>query len=403
MNETTQQKFHKIAQFNGSGKLFMMSMFNTLFWEKTIQRWRKEGAPEDIVPAIDSYLYGPTLRQNEYFHLDRMQMMSEVRSGMLYTEGEHWKDFPPRSSLVPIIPLFEPEILAQDERTITLRAASGQVGKIMRAEGYEGVMPQFLERPVKDRATWNDYKRRLDPNTPQRWPADWPAYVKQCNSRDYPLGIYAGSFFGFLREWMGLEPLLYGFYDDPALIEEMMDTMLNLVTVSATRVLKDIKPDFAMIWEDMAYKNGAMISPAMFRKFMMPRYRKVVDLLHSHDVNVILVDTDGNVGQLIPLWIECGVNATWPLEVAAGNDAVQIRKQYGKDFIPMGNLDKQALAKGKNEIREEIMKKAPFMLEHGGYFASADHMIPPDVSWENYCYYLDTLREVSGQPRIFGK
>jgi uroporphyrinogen decarboxylase len=181
----------------------------------------------------------------------------------------------------------------------------------------------------------------------------------------------------------------------------MMDTMLNLEIECAKRVLKDIKPDYAMIWEDMAYKNGPMISPTMFRKYMMPRYKKITDLLRSHGVNVIIVDTDGNVNQLIPLWIESGVNATWPLEVAAGNDAVELRKKYGTDFILMGNLDKQAIAKGKDAIRTEIMKKVPFLLEKGGYFPSADHMIPPDVSWENYCYFINTLREVGGLNKLF--
>ncbi|MBL7166840.1 MAG: hypothetical protein ISS55_10205 [Dehalococcoidales bacterium] len=303
---------------------------------------------------------------------------------------------------MPIIPLFEAETLVEDDRTTTIRTAGGTVVRVMRATDYAGGMPQYLERPVKDRASWESYKKRLDPNTPQRWPADWDAYVSRCNSRDYPLGLYAGSFFGFLREWMGLESLLLSFYDDPALIEDMMDHMLYLVSECAKRVLKDIKPDFAMIWEDMAYKSGSMISPAMFRRFIMPRYRKLADLLRANGVDVIVVDTDGNVNQLIPLWIECGINATWPLEVAAGNDAVAIKKEYGNDFIVMGNIDKRAFAQGEEAIRHELMSKVPFLLEKGGYFPSPDHMVPPDVSWHNYCYYIDTLREIGGLEKIFG-
>lgn len=263
-------------------------------------------------------------------------------------------------------------------------------------------MPQYLERPVKDRASWQNYKRRLDSHTPQRWPADWSAYVKKCNERDYVLGFHAGSFFGFLREWMGLEKLLLTFYDDPALIEDMMDHMLYFVTECTKRILKDIKPDFAMIWEDMAYKSGPMISPAMFRKFMMPRYRQVTDLLRGHGVDVIIVDTDGNVNQLIPLWIESGINAFWPLEVNAGNDVVALRRKYGTDFILMGNIDKRALAKGKEAIRGEVMTKVPFLLDSGGYFPSVDDSVSPDVSWKNYCYFIDTLREVGGLQKIFG-
>jgi hypothetical protein len=156
MSESTRERFCEIAKFKRPGELFMMSMFNTLYWEPTIRRWRKEGAPEGIVPGPDAVLYGPTLKQNRFLHFDRMEMMWQVHSGIGYWEG---------------------------------------------------------------------YKKRLDPHSPQRWPDDWGAYVEECNNRDYALGLYAGSFFGFLREWMGLEKLLLTFYDDPALIEEMMDHM----------------------------------------------------------------------------------------------------------------------------------------------------------------------------------
>ena len=409
MAGSAKERFHGIARFKSTNDIFMMSMFNTLFWNRAIQRWRSEGAPDDIVPPADAVLYGPTLRQNSFLHLDRMEMMVDVHSGMGYWEEGSWEDqqkatgrFLRRGTLVPIIPLFEAETLVEDDRTTTIRTAGGTVVRVMRATDYAGGMPQYLERPVKDRASWESYKKRLDPNTPQRWPADWDAYVSRCNSRDYPLGLYAGSFFGFLREWMGLESLLLSFYDDPALIEDMMDHMLYLVSECAKRVLKDIKPDFAMIWEDMAYKSGSMISPAMFRRFIMPRYRKLADLLRANGVDVIVVDTDGNVNQLIPLWIECGINATWPLEVAAGNDAVAIKKEYGNDFIVMGNIDKRAFAQGEEAIRHELMSKVPFLLEKGGYFPSPDHMVPPDVSWHNYCYYIDTLREIGGLEKIFG-
>ena len=403
MTESTRERFHGIAQFKRPNELFMMSMFSNLYWNGAIKRWRSEGAPDDIVPPADAVLYGPTLRQNSFFHFDRMEMMVDVHSGMGYWEDQQSSihGYLRPITLVPIIPLFDPEVLAEDERTTTIKTAGGTVIKVVRAKDYAGGMPQYLERPVKDRASWESYKKRLDPNTSQRWPTDWDAYVQQCNSRDYPIGLYGGSFFGFLREWMGFEKLLFTFYDDPALIEDMMDHMLYFVTECAKRVLKDIKPDFVMIWEDMAYKGGSMISPAMFRKFMMPRYRKLADLFRSNGVELIIIDTDGNVNQLIPLWIECGINATWPLEVAAGNDAVAIRKEYGNNFIVTGNLDKRALAKGKEAIREELMSKVPFLLEKGGYFPSADHMIPPDVSWENYCYYIDTLREIGGLSRIF--
>jgi len=136
------------------------------------------------------------------------------------------------------------------------------------------------------------------------------------------------------------------------------------------------------------------------RKFMMPRYKKVTDILRSSGVDVIFNDGDGDVRELIPLWLECGINGHCPLECAAGNDAVALRKKYGKDIILGCNIDKRELLKGKDAIREEVMSKVPFLLESGGYFPCADHLVPPDVTLENYRYFINTLREVAGLEKL---
>ena len=150
----------------------------------------------------------------------------------------------------------------------------------------------------------------------------------------------------------------------------------------------------------MCFKSGPLISPDMFRKYMVPRYRQITDLLHKNDIDIIFVDSDGNLDELIPLWLESGVNYIWPFEVAAGNDVVAIRKKYGKDLIIGGGIDKRELIKDKESIRKEVMSKVPFLLESGGYFPSVDHEVPPDISLENYLYFINTMREVAGLERL---
>jgi uroporphyrinogen decarboxylase len=190
------------------------------------------------------------------------------------------------------------------------------------------------------------------------------------------------------------------FHDDPALIDDMMETLCNLEIECINKAMDKVRVDGATFWEDMAFKTGPLISPKMFRRFMMPHYKRITDLLRSKGVDVIFVDSDGNLNHLIPLWIESGVNFFWPLEVAAGNDAVHYRKTYGKDAILGGNIDKRVLMKSKELIREEVMSKVPYLLEQGGYFPSIDHFVPPDAPFENYLYLINTLREVGGLPPL---
>jgi len=365
----------------------MLPNISWVFWEKTLEEWVEQGAPKEIT--------SPRF-QRDYFQFQTIYWLGVGEEARPNVDLGHGIRVPGRSR--PLTPAYEPRIIAEDEHTVTYINGFGQTAKGFKDNPDR--MPMFLDWPVKDRATWNKFKKRLDPNTPERWPSDWNAYVQEMNSKSEPLSLPVGSFYGWLRDWVGSEKILYMFYDDPKLIEDMMEQILYLETEVIKRTLKDIKVQQANFWEDMAYKAGPLISPAMVRKFMMPRYKKLTDLLHSYGVDVIFLDSDGNLEQLVPLWLEVGINFIWPFEVAAGNDAIAIRKKYGKDLIIGGTIDKRALLKGKKAIREEVMSKVPFLLEQGGYFPSVDHLVPPGVTFENFCYYINLMREVAGLEKL---
>ena len=402
MSISARERFLDICHFKRPGDLYTYD----LFWLETLGEWVKQGAPKQIVaPTVEGRLLGNRFL-SDYFQFDGWRWLAEIKSGLWggFTSsatvdlGHGIMDITVAMSSGVTAPAYESRFILEDERTVTYINTVGQTLKVLKDNPSR--MPMYLDWPVKDRASWNEYKKRLDPNTPERYPADWNAYVQEMNSKSEPLSLEVGSFYGFLREAVGSEKILYMFYDDPGLIEDMMEQILYLETEVIKRTLKDIKVQQATFWEDMCYKAGPLISPAMVRKFMMPRYKKITDLLHSYGVDVIYLDSDGNVEQLIPLWLEVGINFIWPFEVAAGNDAVALRKKYGKDLIIAGAIDKRALIKGKEATREEVMSKVPFLLEQGGYFPSVDHMVPPDVTFENYCYYINLMREVAGLEKL---
>ncbi len=401
MNISPKERFLDICHFKRPGDLCMLSTHINIVSGQILEKWAEQGAPKEIID--------PNFRR-EYFQFQHIHWLNEIRSGIRWWAGGG-KVRPkidlgygitvPAGASSPLAPAYESRIISEDESTVTLINEAGQTVKHIKNKLKTGwAMPMFIDWPVKDRATWNELKKRLDPNTPERWPSDWDAYVQEMNSKSEPISLEVGSFYGFLREWVGSERILYMFYDDPALIEDMMEQVLYLETEVIKRTLKDIKVQQVTFWEDMCYKAGPLISPAMVRKFMMPRYKKLTDLLHSYGVDVIYLDSDGNVKQLLPLWLEVGINLIWPFEVAAGNDVVALRKQYGRDLIIAGGIDKRALIKGKEAIREEVMSKVPFLLEMGGYFPSVDHAVPPDVTFENYCYYINLMREVAGLEKL---
>jgi uroporphyrinogen decarboxylase len=248
-------------------------------------------------------------------------------------------------------------------------------------------MDQYLDFPVKNWQDWEEMKGRFDTNTLERFPSNWDDFIQAYKTRDYPLSIFRiVGFFHFPRYLMGLKNLMLAYYKQPELILDMADFWCEFNIQMAKKVLKDVHIDWATISEDMAYKGRSMISPQFFRIFMLPFYKRLTNFLREYGVDVIFVDSDGYVHDLIPLWIECGVNGTWPLEINAGNDLIRLRREY-PDFILSGGIDKLAIAKGPEAIEKELYGKLPYLLPYGGYIPSIDHIPPPDISLKNWEYY----------------
>jgi hypothetical protein len=141
------------------------------------------------------------------------------------------------------------------------------------------------------------------------------------------------------------------------------------------------------------------MSPEAFAEFLLPEFRRVADVLRAYGVPVIGMHTDGDFRELLPMFIEAGVNAVHPCEVTNGQTITAIRAAY-PDLLIFGGLDKKAIAAGKEAIDHELESKLPVMLEYGGYFPYLDHAVDPAIPFSNFVYYRQKLKEiVERQPR----
>ena len=147
--------------------------------------------------------------------------------------------------------------------------------------------------------------------------------------------------------------------------------------------------------EDLSGKNGPMISPECFEEFVGAYYRKIIPLLKEHGVKNVFVDTDGDFEQLIPYFMDAGVDGFLPMDVNAGMDIVKVRERFPQlKFI--GSFNKLEIAKGKEAIDREFQRLLP-VIRSGGYIPGSDHQVAPSTSLENYKYYIKRLTEAMGQ------
>jgi uroporphyrinogen decarboxylase len=205
---------------------------------------------------------------------------------------------------------------------------------------------------------------------------------------------FAGPFWQ-MREWCGFEGLCMMMIDAPDMVAEMAEFYTNFVSEMLRRVFEQIVPDVIHISEDMAYKEKAMISPQMTRRFCTPSWVSWTEQAKSTGVPIIDMDSDGFIGELIPIWIEAGINVCDPIEVAAGNNINEFRGRFGRGIAYRMGIDKRAMAAGGQVIRDELNRIEP-VVKDGGFIPGCDHGVPSDVSWGNFVDYARLLAEMTG-------
>ena len=257
---------------------------------------------------------------------------------------------------------------------------------------------QYVSFPVGGREDWERLRPRLDPDSGGRFPDTWDDQISGLRDSGIPItfgGTHLCGFFSFLRELCGDEEVMYLFYDDPELTREILDFQVHRLTTLLDKIVSQIHVDRMFIWEDMCYKNGPLISPATFREFILEPYQRTIEFAKARGVQIFDVDSDGNVLELLPLWIEAGVNMVHPFEVQAGMDVVSIKKDFGSSLSIRGGIDKRELAKDRSAIDRELERVRP-AYEMGGYIPHADHSVPPDVSFDNFKYYTEKRARLVG-------
>ncbi len=378
------ERFRTVMEFGRPDRTLLWEMG---YWPETLERWYGEGLKRRENPDSPR---GAAVRGEASPHdpFSARVRDADVRRAL---------GFDPGLSSVAVncgpAPLFEEAVF---EETAEFVIYQDEYGVRKRLNKLESSVPQFIDWQVAGRADFERLKEeRFRPGLQGRVPPEWPELVKAYAVREFPLTIggYPYGFYGFLRYLMGEERLLFNLYDDPALVRDMMSFLADFWMALWEEVLAQVEVDCAHFWEDMAYRSGPLISPAMFRELMSPCYRRLTAFLRQRGVQVILVDTDGNLRELIPLFLEAGLSGVWPVEVQAGNDPLQIRRLYPRLHM-LGGLDKLQIARGGGAIAAELEGRVPQLLASGGYIPHLDHHAHPQISWADFRAYRGRLEEL---------
>ncbi|HBG28012.1 MAG: hypothetical protein A2Y10_17445 [Planctomycetes bacterium GWF2_41_51] len=324
------QRFHKVMNFEPVDRLPLFEFAS--WWDKTIERWRREGLPDN---------YKDIGEINDYLGLDKFR--------------QFW--IRPYTPDIPKVEHGHPLINNIDE--------------------YKKIKT-FLYPPSCN-LTSSDIEKLKN-----------YAILQEQNKMVFWATIE--GFFWFPRRLLGIENHLYAYYDNPELINKICQEVLAFNLMAIEKISKICKPDFITLAEDMSYNNGPMISKDIFEQFLAPYYIPLCKKLKESDI-MIIVDSDGYVDDMIDWLLNVGVDGITPLEANAGGDVVKLRKKF-PNLLMIGNFNKLIMKEGRDAMVKEFERLLPVM-KRGGFVPSVDHQTPPDVSLNNYYLYLELLNEYS--------
>ena len=324
-------------------------------WRATIERWQREGMPEDV-NFVD------------FFGLDRVATINADNS-----------------------PRYEERVLEETDEYVIQTHRWGTTTKQWK---HAASTPDFLDFTVTDPDTWRQARQRM---TPTRDRVDW-ARLK----RDYPAWreqgawIYGGLWFGFdvTHAWLvGTERLLMAMVTHPEWVVDMFNHYLDVSTALLDMVW-DAGYEFDCVrWpDDMGYKGRQFFSVDMYRNLLKPVHRRAVEWAHAKGAKVHL-HSCGDIRPLVPELVEIGIDCLNPLEVKAGMDPLALKRAYGDRLALHGGINAMLWDK-PDAIRAEMERLVPKLKEGGGYVFSSDHSVPSSVSLEDFRQIVALAKEL---------
>jgi uroporphyrinogen decarboxylase len=242
------------------------------------------------------------------------------------------------------------------------------------------------------------------------WPGpdDWDVsgVYEQCQRLSsevrYHLRYEVGGIFEWSWALRGFERFLLDLVEKPEVAGAIMDHFTDLYIANTLRVVEAAGGllDMVYTYDDVGMQSGLLLSPRMWRKYILPRHQRLNAAIRSagHPVK-IMYHSCGAVYRLIgPFIDEMGIDVLNPLQPrAAGMDASRIKAEFGQRLSFHGGVDiQQTLPHGTpEEVRAEVLERCRILGRGGGYICTSAHYLQADTPLENIVAMYTTPRELS--------
>lgn len=268
------------------------------------------------------------------------------------------------------------------------------VGLMLRSYPFFQKAPDLLHDP-------SSFSRHYNPDDSSRYAKGFEKRGRRLNERGRVVYVDASGG-GLLQmlgvgDWGSFVAACRALVRQPQRVEEIVRETTDFYCVCLERVLSRVSVDYASFYEPIASNTGPVISPAMFERFAIPGYRKVIDLLEKFHVPLrILCTTGGNLSPLLSSLIDAGINGLWISNIwSAGMEYHKLRSRLGPRVALIGGIDSTALSRDETAVRNAVETTVPPLLESGHYLPCLDDRPRANVPFTRYRLYRRILEEIA--------
>jgi uroporphyrinogen decarboxylase len=157
-----------------------------------------------------------------------------------------------------------------------------------------------------------------------------------------------------------------------------------------------------VITDDQGTQKSLMVSPRMFRAFIKPYLKSLIETIKAAADVKVLMHCDGAIVPILPDLIEIGVDIINPVQtvVVGLEDTFALKEKFGDRITFHGGLDVQQVVPNATPegLRQEVARRLYDLGRDGGYILAPCHNISFDVPPANVLALFDAAQELGRYP-----
>ena len=200
--------------------------------------------------------------------------------------------------------------------------------------------------------------------------------------------LFGGGVFEQPARIRGMENFLMDLVSNIKFADALMEEITQRYIQMYSNFLDEVGPYLSVVtyWDDVTGQSGPLISPKIYRKYIKPKQKRIVEIIKKKTSAKVFLHCCGAASFFIPDFIEIGFDILNPVQVSASNmDTKKLKKEFGKEIVFWGGIDTQRILPfGKpKDVEEEVKRRIDDLASEGGYVFGAVHNIQANTPPEN--------------------